>query len=121
MESRHPPLEAQLVSLADEIAYNCHDIEDGLRSGFFDEIDLSELDIWRNAAQLIRDKHPNVDRDTLRYQCIRALIDMFIRDLVGATEESLSRNNFQSPEEIVNSESTHRDFFTDECRPGRRS
>jgi dGTPase len=104
MGSRQPSLEAQLVSLADEIAYNCHDIEDGLRSGFFDELDLSGLDIWNNAAQIIRDKHPHVDRDTLRYQCIRALIDMFIRDLVNATEERLSANNFQSPSEIMDAD-----------------
>jgi dGTPase len=102
MEGNQPSLEGQLVSLADEIAYNCHDIEDGLRSGFFDEYDLAELDIWSNVAQIIRDRHPDLDRDTFRYQCIRVLIDTFIRDLVNATEEQLSSADFQSPESIMN-------------------
>jgi dGTPase len=104
LHNRQPSLEAQLVSLADEIAYNCHDIEDGLRSGFFDETDMSELDIWRKAVHVIRERYPNVDRDTLRYQCIRALIDMFIRDLVAATEERLARNDFRSPDDVMNAE-----------------
>lgn len=104
MQTRQPSLEAQLVSLADEIAYNCHDIEDGLRSGFFDETDMSELDIWNKAVQVIRERYPHVDRDTLRYQCIRALIDMFIRDLVGSTEQRLTTNGYRSPDEIMNAE-----------------
>jgi dGTPase len=103
MEEAHPSLEAQLVSLADEIAYNCHDIEDGLRSGFFDEYDLADLELWNNVAKIIRDRHPTLDRDTFRYQCIRALIDTFIRDLVTATEERLSSADFQSPKDVADS------------------
>jgi dGTPase len=101
LDGAQPSLEAQLVSLADEIASNCHDIEDGLRSGFFDEHDLAELDIWQNAARLIKDRHPHLDRDTSRYQCIRLLIDSFIRDLVSSTEERLSEGDLQSPEQII--------------------
>jgi len=97
-----PSIEAQIVNLADEIAYNCHDIEDGVRSGFFDEHDLGELDIWNEVTRIISDRHPNLDRDTFRYQCIRILIDTFIRDLVQGTEECLSKNNFESPTDIIN-------------------
>jgi dGTPase len=97
-----PSLEAQIVNIADEIAYNCHDIEDGVRSGFFDEHELGELDIWNEVTRIINDRHPNLDRDTFRYQCIRILIDTFIRDLVQGTEECLSKNNFESPTDIIN-------------------
>jgi len=102
MSEPQPALEAQIVNLADEIAYNCHDIEDGLRSGFFDERDLSELDLWNEVTRIIRDRYPNLDRDTFLYQCIRLLIDAFIRDLVKASEEALAKGNFQSPQQIVN-------------------
>lgn len=104
MADPNPSLEAQIVNLADEIAYNCHDIEDGLRSGYFDELDLSELDLWNHVSDLLHKKYPALDRDTFRYQCIRLLIDMFIRDLVQATEQRLASANFQNPQEIMASE-----------------
>ncbi|MBM3298412.1 MAG: dNTP triphosphohydrolase, partial [Deltaproteobacteria bacterium] len=96
-----PSLEAQAVNLADEIAYNCHDIEDGLRSGFFDEHDLSELGIWKEVTRLLRERHPGLDRDRFRYQATRALIDTFIRDLVQATEQAIGEYNIQSAEDVA--------------------
>jgi dGTPase len=99
-----PALEAQIVNLADEIAYNCHDIEDGLRSGFFDENDLSDLQIWKEVTRKIRESHPHLDRDTFRYQATRALIDTFIRNLLQNTEENLSNGNFRTPRDIASAE-----------------
>jgi dGTPase len=101
LEYPQPSLEAQIVNLADEIAYNCHDIEDGLRSGFFDEEDLSELDLWQDVKMRVRDRYPSVDRDTFHYQCTRLLIDGFIRDLVASTEASLCEGAFGAPREIM--------------------
>jgi len=104
MVEPQPSLEAQIANLADEIAYNCHDIEDGLGSGFFDETDLSQLDLWKEVTRIIREKHPNLDRDTFRYQCIRLLIDTFIRDMVKETEVRLVDNHFTKPADIQNHE-----------------
>ncbi len=101
MSDPQPSLEAQIVNLADEIAYNCHDIEDGLRSGFFDEQDLSESGLWNRVTRMLQERYPNLDRDTFRYQAVRMLIDTFIRDLVAGTEAAVSEGNFQSPEEIA--------------------
>lgn len=103
MADPQPSLEAQIVNMADEIAFNCHDIEDGLSSGFFDESDLSELDLWNEVTRMIRDRHPDLDRDTFRYQCIRALIDTFIRDLVQQTDEALQLAGFHEPSQIARS------------------
>jgi dGTPase len=104
MSEPQPSLEAQIVNVADEIAYNCHDIEDGLSSGFFDEQDLSELYLWTEVTRIIRDRHPDLDRDTFRYQCIRALIDTFIRDLVAQTDNAMSVGNFLKPSAIAEAE-----------------
>jgi dGTPase len=95
-------METQVVNRADEIAYNCHDIEDGLRSGFFDEGDLSDLLLWNEVTRIVRGRHPDLDRDTFRYQCIRILIDTLIRDLIEATEARLAESSFSSPEQIMN-------------------
>ncbi len=96
-----PSFEAQIVNLADEIAYNCHDIEDGLRSGYFSISELEDLEVWNEVAKTVYDKYPSLDRDTFIYQCIRSLIDVFIRDMIRSTQERLSNSNFQSPEEIM--------------------
>lgn len=104
MTHPHPSLETQVVNFSDEIAYNCHDIEDGLRSGYFDERDLSELDLWNEVTRLISEQYPDLDQDTFRYQCIRKLIDTFIRDLVEATEQALSSGSYRSPEEIMDAD-----------------
>lgn len=96
-----PALETQIVNAADEIAYNCHDIEDGIRSGFFDEADLAELKLWGEVACAVRTRYPNLDRDTFRYQCTRVLIDTLIRDLIDATEQNLSSLAIKDTEDVM--------------------
>ncbi len=93
-------LEAQIVNYADEIAYNCHDIEDGLTSGFFDESDLQTLELWNEVTGVVSQRYPALDRNTFRYQAIRILIDTFIRDLLSSTEEELVSGNFQAALDI---------------------
>ena len=110
MQDPQPSLEAQIVNRADEIAYNCHDIEDGLRSGFFQEAEVSELPLWDEVTRIITDRYPHLDKDTLRYQCIRALIDTFIRDLVEETENRLAASGFDSPEALAQAQEPVVDF-----------
>jgi dGTPase len=104
MVGPYPSLEAQIVNVSDEVAYNCHDIEDGLKSGFFDENDLGQLAIWREVTRIIKERHPDLDRDTFRYQTTRILIDTLIRDLVKNIEKNLAAGNFLSPSDIMNAE-----------------
>lgn len=101
---RQPALETQIVSVADEIAYSCHDIEDGIRSGFFDEADLSELLLWGEVARAVRMRYPDLDRDTFRYQCTRILIDTLIRDVIAATENRLADSTVKTPEDVMNAD-----------------
>lgn len=99
-----PSIETQIVNRADEIAYSCHDIEDGLRSGFFEETDLEELELWTFITSIVKEFCPLSDKDTFRYQCIRILIDRLIRDLVDRTNENLERTLVNSPEAVMNLE-----------------
>ena len=89
---RAPPprlsLEAQLVDLADEIAYDNHDLDDGLTSGLLSGESLERAELWRTVRRDVTRRHPGL-RPTLRkHQVIRALINLEVTD---ALEESQRR------------------------------
>ncbi|MDA3960284.1 MAG: deoxyguanosinetriphosphate triphosphohydrolase [Planctomycetota bacterium] len=78
-----PLLEAQLVDEVDSIAYDCHDLDDGLRSGILRLDDLNELELWRGAWQQACDNAPRDCSDKiLTDRAIHILLDAFITDLV---------------------------------------
>lgn len=81
-------LEAQIVDLSDEIAYTSHDIDDGLTSGLLDEDGLSGVLLWKRNAQRVRDKHPKLGKDKVKYQTVRLIIDELVTQLL---EETLGR------------------------------
>jgi len=60
MPDQAPSLEAQIIGLADEIAYNNHDIDDGLEAGYLGEDDLLSVAIWRDVRRTVEEKYPEV-------------------------------------------------------------
>src|SRR3989454_3917563 len=77
-----PCLEAQIVDFADEIAYNAHDIDDGLKSGMLDAEELRSASIWAEALAAVSREVPSAPAHVLRYQAVRAIIDRLVTDLV---------------------------------------
>ena len=77
-----PCLEAQIVDFADEIAYNAHDIDDGLKSGMLDPDDLATVPLWADAQRAVVADAPGASVAVLRYQAVRRLIDWMASDLV---------------------------------------
>ncbi|MGC8779285.1 MAG: deoxyguanosinetriphosphate triphosphohydrolase [Anaerolineae bacterium] len=93
-------LECQLANLADEIAYNTADLEDGLRSGLLDPLEVRELALWRAVMQSLGEP---VDRrldDLLRARAIRRLIGMEVTDAIRATAARLAELAPASPDEV---------------------
>jgi len=85
-----PSLEAQLANLADEIAYNNHDIDDGLRSGLITLAQLQEVDLFaRHYGQVQRD-HPDVQERRAVSETIRRMISTLILDLTATTAARLA-------------------------------
>jgi dGTPase len=84
-----PTLEAQLVNLADEIAYNSHDLDDGLRSGIFGWDDPAHLTIWKELNAASAKAHPDLDRRLRRYSIVRLLIDWQVTDLINHSRERI--------------------------------
>jgi len=91
-------LEAQVVDASDRIAYNTHDIDDGLTSGLLREEALAEVAIWREASESVTARFPDLDAATRRYHAIRALIDLAVTDLLDASSARLERHDPKDPE-----------------------
>jgi dGTPase len=97
----YPALEAQIVDLADEIAYLAHDVDDGLKSGMLtrDQLDASEL--VRTAARAVREFYPDIEsRRGGRYQLVIRMIDMMVTDLIGNIDRELASSGIDSVEAV---------------------
>lgn len=84
-------LEAQIIDLADEIAYNNHDIDDGLKAGYISLTELSEVELWQKTFLQIGEKFPGLDEKRHILQTISYLIGELIHDLVRTTVNNLER------------------------------
>jgi dGTPase len=88
--AREPTLEAQLIDFADEIAYNNHDIDDGLEAGYIAFDELMEINLWRSQWEIVQKKHPGIERRLAVCQTVSHLIGTMMRDLAETTERNLS-------------------------------
>jgi dGTPase len=79
---RAPCLEAQIVDFTDEIAYNAHDIDDGLKSGMLDPDDLATVSLWAESMAETARRAPHAPAHVLRYQAVRLMIDQLVTDLI---------------------------------------
>jgi len=95
-----PTLEAQIIDLADEIAYNNHDIDDGLKAGFITPADLEGVDLWRETFGRVGRKYPGLDESRHIHQTISHLIGALIEDLVSTTRRSLEHHRIDSLEAV---------------------
>jgi dGTPase len=77
--------EAQVAALSDDIAYDAHDIDDGLRADLFTLEDISEVPLVGNILREIDAKHPNIEPARRVHETVRALITCMIEDVIGET------------------------------------
>lgn len=97
-------VEAQAAALADDIAYNNHDIDDGFRAGFFTFAELAEVPIAARTLSEVRAAHPRIDGSRLLYETIRRLIGAMIEDAVAESEWRLAQLAPQSASDVRNAE-----------------
>jgi dGTPase len=86
----YPGPEAQIAALADDIAYNNHDLDDGLRAGLFTIADLAEVPLVGPVFAEVARHHPGIDESRLIHESIRRVIDRMVRDLVAETRRRLA-------------------------------
>jgi dGTPase len=85
LETGQPSLEAQLTNLADEIAYNSHDVDDGLRSGLITVDELSEVDLFRENYGEVRKNYPALSPRRTVHEVVRRIINRQVVDLIETT------------------------------------
>lgn len=95
-----PTLEAQIIDLADEIAYNNHDIDDGLKAGFVKLDDLASVSLWQNTWQKVGEKFPGLDERRQTLQTISYLISQLIHDLVQTTKNMLNELKIETLDDV---------------------
>ena len=115
-----PTLEAQIVDLADEIAYNNHDIDDGLTSLMIDEGDLGEVDLWRESAEEAAARAPGADRKLLKYQSVKDIINRQVTDLVENTLKAITEDRVASAGDVTGRKGNLARFSTEMEKKNRQ-
>ena len=96
----YPSAEAQVAALADDIAYDNHDIDDGLRAGLFGVEDLHELpfvgEVFRDVAQ----RYPGLELPRLIHESVRRMISTMVEDAIDQTQARLDNGNIKSAEDV---------------------
>lgn len=89
LDRTQPSLEAQLCNLADEIAYNAHDIDDGVRSGLLSLEQLEAVPLVSRFREAARQEHPGLGGRRLLFETIRRMLSEQVYDVIGATRAAL--------------------------------
>ena len=96
----HASAEAQAAAIADDIAYDAHDIDDGLRAGLFALDDVATVPLIGGLVAEIRTHYPALEQERLVHELVRRLIGGMVEDVIGETERRLAEARPQSAEEV---------------------
>jgi len=97
---RQPGLEAQIANLADEIAYNNHDVDDGLRAQLVSVRDLCEVRLFRRQHDAVIARYPGLGERRLIHETIRRMINFIVVDLIRTTQARLADAKPRSIEDV---------------------
>ncbi|MEX3557738.1 MAG: deoxyguanosinetriphosphate triphosphohydrolase [Burkholderia sp.] len=92
LDGRRPSLEAQITNIADEIAYNNHDVDDGLRSGLISIEQLAGVALWHHHHDAALADFPSLEGRRLVHETVRRIINTLIVDLIDATRRNLAEH-----------------------------
>jgi dGTPase len=97
-----PSLEAQIANLADEIAYNNHDVDDGLRSGLITLEQLSSVQLFAQHLAEVREAYPALSERRVVHETVRRMINTLITDLVEQSEQNIAAQHLTDIDSVRN-------------------
>ena len=97
---QRPSLEAQIANLADEIAYNNHDVDDGLRSGLLEMDQLATVAIFRRHMRAALKAFPKIEGRRLVHETVRRMIDTLVTDLIRQSAASIREHDPASADDV---------------------
>jgi dGTPase len=100
LKNQRPTLEAQIANLADEIAYNNHDVDDGLRSGLVTLKQLSSVNLFAQHLEEVRTDYPDLAERRVVHETVRSMIGTLVTDLIEQTEQNLRNCAPKSVEDV---------------------
>ena len=86
----HASLEAQCAAVADDIAYNAHDLDDGLRAKLFSLDELNNVPLAGTALEVVRDKYPDLEDHRVRHEIVRRQITAMVEDVITNAKINLT-------------------------------
>lgn len=99
-------LEAQCAAIADDIAYNNHDVDDGVQAGLFSLSDLADVPLIGRCIASARADWPDIDERMLRLEAVRRMIGVMVDDVLAETETRLARHGIETVEDVRNAPET---------------
>lgn len=100
LERKQPGLEAQIANLADAVAYNNHDVDDGFRAGLLSLEQLRGQPLFEAQYQEVHDQHPALEDRRLIHEIIRRMIGTVVTDLVAETQRHIDAAGVSSIDEV---------------------
>jgi dGTPase len=97
---QQPSLEAQIANIADEIAYNNHDVDDGLRAGLINLTQLREIPFFSDKLAWVRHTYGELEEPLLTREVVREMIDALVTNLLESSRESLAAADLQSIDDV---------------------
>ncbi len=102
IDKKQPTLEAQLANLADEIAYNNHDIDDGLRSGLLTTAQLDDIDVYARHRREVESVFPGIGGRRAINETVRRMINALIVDLIDASQTRIQEAQLKTADDVRN-------------------
>jgi dGTPase len=98
----HASAEAQVAAISDDIAYNNHDLDDGLRAELFSEADISNLPIVGDCFASVDKKYPNLDPNRRRHEALRRVFGVMVEDVITTSTALIKNADAKSAQDIRN-------------------
>ena len=102
LHNRRPSLEAQIANLADEIAYNNHDVDDGIRSGLIELEQLATVPLVATHLREVRAAYPDLSERRVVHETVRRMINTLVTDLIRQSERNISAQGLSTIGDVRN-------------------